>query len=169
MALTAYTFDETWHIDAPVDEVWPVITDVLGYPAWWPQFVRVKRLDATSGPGARVRVRVKSALPYWMHFTLELAHEEPLRLSETRCSGDLNGFMRWTLTPEESGTRLHFREEVRTGKQLLNVLAPLLKPAFAWNHRIMMRQGERGLSRLLRERRMAAAAAPTPAHQLARI
>src|SRR5262249_16227647 len=130
------------------EQVWRYITDVPNYPAWWPQFVRVKRLNDLEDVGARVKVRVKSALPYYMHFTLEATHREPPWIAEVRASGDLNGCVRWELTPEGTGTRLHFHEEVRTGKQLLNVLAPLFKPAFAWNHRIMMTHGEQGLRRI---------------------
>lgn len=154
MPLTAYVFDETWEVDAPVEDVWAVITDVPNYPAWWPQFVRTKRLNALDRVGAKVRVRVKSALPYWMHFQLELLElmeQDQPRLSVVNTTGDLVGWMRWELTPTATGTRLHFREEVRTGKRLLNVLAPLFKPAFAWNHRIMMRHGLAGLRQRLRE------------------
>jgi len=49
----------------------------------------------------------------------------------------------------EAGARLHFEEIVITGKPLLNVLAPLFKPFFAWNHEIMMRRREQGLRHLL--------------------
>jgi hypothetical protein len=44
-----------------------------------------------------------------------------------------------------------FDESVRTGKLLLNVFAPLFKPLFAWNHRMMMASGEQGLRRYLAE------------------
>lgn len=132
--------------------MWAVITDVPNYPAWWPQFVRTKRLNALDGVGATVRVRVKSALPYWMHFQLELVEQGQPRVSVVNTTGDLVGWMRWELSPTATGTRLHFREEVRTGKRLLNVLAPLFKPTFAWNHRIMMRHGLAGLRLRLRER-----------------
>jgi hypothetical protein len=33
----------------------------------------------------------------------------------------------------------------------MNLLAPLLKPLFAWNHNWVMTEGEKGLTRYLRE------------------
>jgi hypothetical protein len=60
--------------------------------------------------------------------------------------------MRWTLTPAAEGTWLRFEEEVRTGKRLLDLMAPVAKPLFAWNHGIMMRHGEAGLRRELEAR-----------------
>jgi len=84
-----------------------------------------------------------------MFFEVEAVHEEPPRLTEAVVRGDLNGTMKWTLHPEGSGTRLCFEEIVITGKPLLNVLAPLFKPFFAWNHEIMMRRREQGLRHLL--------------------
>jgi len=53
--------------------------------------------------------------------------------------------MRWRLDAEGDGTHLIFDEPVRTGKPLLNVLAPLFKPLFGWNHKVMMQSGELGL------------------------
>jgi hypothetical protein len=34
----------------------------------------------------------------------------------------------------------------------MNLLAPIARPLFAWNHDVIMRQGEEGLSRYLRGR-----------------
>ena len=66
-------------------------------------------------------------------------------IAEVRASGDLNGTMRWTLTPKDRGTQIDFAEDVTTGKRLLNALAPIAKPFFAWNHTIMMKHGQAGL------------------------
>lgn len=162
MAITEYRFDETWHLDAPPEQVWPFIIDLPNYPKWWPQFLEVTRLNDLDGIGALVSVHVRAALPYHMNFDLELVRQIRPRLSEVRCSGDLNGWMRWDFYPEGDGTRLRFREQVRTGKEMLNRLAPVFKPAFAWNHEDMMRQGERGLRAALHGARRAGAAALTP-------
>ncbi len=147
--LRRYEFREQWYVNAPIERVWPVIRDVSKYPTWWLQFVEAERRNDLDGVGAVVRVHAKSALPYHMFFEVEAVHEEPPRLTEAVVRGDLNGTMKWTLQPEGSGTRLYFEQIVITGKLLLNVLAPLFKPFFAWNHEIMMRRGEQGLRHLL--------------------
>lgn len=36
---------------------------------------------------------------------------------------------------------------VRTTERWMNLLAPLARPAFAWNHNVVMRQGGEGLAR----------------------
>lgn len=119
------------------------------YAAWWREFRDVVRLNTLDGVGARVAVRVKAALPYHMCFELESTRYGPPGVAAVTVRGDLNGWMRWTLTPAPGGTRARFEEEVRTGRRLLAVLAPVARPAFAWNHPRMMRTGEAGLRRAL--------------------
>lgn len=147
--LLGYYFCEEWSVAAPIDRVWTAIRDLEAYPRWWKEFVEVKRLNELDGVGSQVSVRAKAALPYHMHFTLETIREERPSLALVRVWGDLNGEMRWRLEPQGAGTHLIFDESVRTGKPLLNLLAPLFKPLFAWNHRVMMASGERGLRRHL--------------------
>jgi len=148
----AYRFVDRWHVDAPIEAVWPVIRDVSAYSRWWKEFVETRRQNDVEGVGAVVWVHAKSALPYHMYFEVEAVREEPPRLTAVRVRGDLNGEMMWSLEPDAQGTRLTFEETVVTGKALLTLLAPLFKPLFAWNHTIMMRNGEAGLRRILGER-----------------
>jgi uncharacterized protein YndB with AHSA1/START domain len=147
--LRGYYFCERWFVAAPIEDVWTAIRDVEGYPRWWNEFLEVKRLNNVEGVGSRVSVHAKAALPYHMYFTLEAIMEDRPRAAVSKVSGDLNGEMRWRLESAGGGTRLVFDEAVRTGKPLLNALAPLFKPLFAWNHKVMMTSGERGLRRYL--------------------
>ncbi len=148
-ARNTYTFHEQWTVPVPPQAAWKLIANLETYPRWWKEFLSVTRLNEVKGVGARFAVYVKSALPYHMRFTLEsIRYDEP-ETSEVLVSGDLNGTMRWTLEPTGQGTRMIFEEEVYTGKPVLNVLAPVGRPAFAWNHRIMMKHGEQGLRNAL--------------------
>jgi uncharacterized protein YndB with AHSA1/START domain len=147
--LWGYYFCERWFVAAPIEDVWAAIRDVEGYPRWWNEFVDAKRLNEVEGVGSRVMVHAKAALPYHMYFTLEATIEDRPKIAVSKVWGDLNGEMRWRLEPGGGGTRLVFDEAVRTGKPLLNALAPLFKPLFAWNHKVMMASGERGLRRYL--------------------
>ncbi|MGH2402870.1 MAG: SRPBCC family protein [bacterium] len=151
--LTEYHFREQWFVGASIEDVWPIIRKVANYPGWWTEFLEATKRNDIDGPGGIVAVHVKAALPYHMHFEIEAVREEPPRIAEVRVRGDLNGSMLWRLVPERGGTRLFFEETVTTGKTVLNVLAPLFKPLFAWNHEIMMKHGEEGLRRLLAGRR----------------
>ena len=145
----AYHFRDQWFVEAPVEAVWPIIRDVSTYSRWWRDFAETRRRNDIDGVGAVVWIHAKSALPYHMYFEVEAISEKPPHLAAVQVRGDLNGEMVWKLSSEAGGTRLVFEETVTTGKTLLTVLAPLLKPLFAWNHAIMMRNGERGLRRLL--------------------
>ncbi len=120
------------------------------------EFLEVTPLNDIEGVGARAAVHVKAALPYHMRFELESVLYDRPHAAEVEVRGDLVGRMRWLLVPYAGGTYLVFEEEVRTGKELLNVLAPLGKPFFAWNHRMMMRHGQQGLREALSARASAA-------------
>jgi carbon monoxide dehydrogenase subunit G len=150
-----YYFCETWRVAAPIDRVWTAIRDLEAYSRWWTEFVEVKRLNDLDGVGSQVAVHAKAALPYHMYFTLETVVEERPRLAIVKVWGDLDGEMRWQLETDGSGTNLIFDESVRTGKLLLNMFAPVFKPLFAWNHRVMMASGERGLQGYLVQNRRA--------------
>ncbi len=149
MSLTEYHFLERWHADAAPDAVWGLVADPLTYARWWSEFREVRPLNDLRGVGARVAVHVKATLPYHMRFELETIRYDRPHAAEVAVSGDLVGRMRWVLAPYGNGTYVVFEEEVRTGKALLNLLAPIGKPFFAWNHRIMMRHGEAGLAAAL--------------------
>ena len=156
MKPNVYRFDESWSAAAPPEAVWELVADPGTYAQWWPQFLEITQLNDVEGVGALVEVRVKSVLPYHMRFRLESTRYEQPHLAEVQASGDLNGVMRWTLAAAATGTRLSFHEEVYTEKRLLSFFAPIAKPLFAWNHRIMMKRGKQGLRDELARRRGAA-------------
>lgn len=140
-----------WHLEAPVQEVWEVISKPLEWPQWWPgvvQVTEVRKGDSRSLGGIQ-RYTWKSQLPYALIFTLELTEREEEKLLKGRASGDLEG---WGITyfyktPE--GTLVRYEWQVATLKPWMNRLAFLLKPVFAYNHRVVMRWGAKALARKL--------------------
>lgn len=149
MALNDYHFMVGWYLDAPPEEVWPLLADPRTYTEWWPEFKTVTRLNDLEGVGARVAADVKSFLPYHLRFELESIRYEAPHVAEVRSIGDLDGIMRWLLVPYATGTYVVFDETVRTPSRLMTLLAPVGRPFFSWNHARMMRHGEAGLRRLL--------------------
>jgi hypothetical protein len=98
----------------------------------------------------RFLMRVRSLLPYYLEFVSERSRDEPAAgVLEARLIGDLDGFSRWTISADGDGARLVFEEEVVTRKRWLNLLAPIARPAFKFNHALMMRRGEAGLRTFL--------------------
>lgn len=116
------------------------------YPAWWRQVRNTKPIDEFT-----CELEIRSSLPYSLFMTAHHSRKDPdAGVLEARLTGDLIGHSRWTMAPtrDGTGTRLTFGEEVEVQRPLLRRLS-FARPAFRFNHTLMMRAGERGLSRHL--------------------
>lgn len=138
----SYSFAASWVTPASVADVAETVLDLERYPEWWPQVLAVAKL----GPDT-ARVLCRSALPYTLDLVLDAVSREAPVL-EVAVSGDLDGWVRWTLAPVEGGTRTDFEQEVAvTGA--LAVSSYVARPLLHWNHHRMMRGCEEGLSHRL--------------------
>jgi uncharacterized protein YndB with AHSA1/START domain len=149
--LANYSFVTVWHADAPVERVWDAIYHPLRWPEWWKGVVGTQELEPgdDAGVGAVHRYTWKSALPYKLEFDMRVTKVEPNVLLEGEAFGELEGTGVWTFTPTEHGTTVRYNWDIRTTRPWMNALAPLLKPAFEWNHDWVMNSGGRGLAALL--------------------
>lgn len=138
-----YTFTADWTMPAPIEEVAAVLDDLERYPEWWPQV----RAVASLGPTA-ARVLCRSTLPYTLDLVLEAISRSAPTL-EVAVSGDLDGVVRWHLTPQSFGTRMEFEQEVEVGGALA-LLSYAARPVLVWNHHRMMAGCEDGLRERLR-------------------
>jgi len=136
-----FHFVNVWRLKYRPEEVYRVLEDVGGYPRWWPEVRGVDRIDDST-----VRIVARSVLPYSLTFqATDSRQDEKAGVLEIDMRGDLEGFSRWTIEPERSGTRATFEEEVITRRESLRRLAVVARPFFRWNHAVMMRHGRRGL------------------------
>ncbi len=153
MASNVFRFDEVWEIPGhPPDAVWEVLSDAELLPLWWGDVYReVVPLNSLGKGkvGARARARARGALPYELNFEIEAAELEPGRLVTVKTYGDFDGLWRATLSPSGNGTRVDLLWQVTVERPILKFLAPLLRPAFAWNHRWTTPRGEAGLKKYL--------------------
>ncbi|MDQ1667569.1 MAG: hypothetical protein QOH75_3600 [Actinomycetota bacterium] len=141
MGRNTYSFRSIWHADARPDEVYRALREVDDYPAWWPEVSRVEPVD-----DATYDMVVRSLLPYDLVFRTVRSREDPdERVLEASMVGDLTGFSRWTIMASGHRTRMVFEEQVEAQKRLLRRLGIVARPAFAANHELMMRHGQRGL------------------------
>jgi uncharacterized protein YndB with AHSA1/START domain len=142
-----YEFLTTWCVDAPVDAVYDVLSDPGGYPRWWKGVQSVEQLEA--GEADRVgqfdRYTWRSVLPYTLGFDMRIVRAERPYLIEGHARGELEGVGVWRLY-EGNGTAVVYDWQVRTTKLWMNMLGPLARPAFRWNHDLVMRQGGVGLA-----------------------
>jgi hypothetical protein len=145
--LAHYEFVTDWRIDAPLEAVWEALADSLRWPEWWRGVRAVEEIARGDehGIGNVRRYTFRSALPYDLVFTMRTTHVEPLTALDGHATGELEGEGRWRLRAAGGGTLVRYEWDVRTTRQWMNVLAPLLRPLFAWNHNVVMRWGEEGL------------------------
>jgi hypothetical protein len=146
-----YAFTTIWHVAAPVAPVWMAITETERWPQWWRGVETVVRLHAgdSRGIGALYRYTWKSKLPYPLSFEMETTHIEPFQRIEGHARGELQGLGCWSFNEADGITTVRYDWIVSTTKAWMNLLAPLARPVFVWNHDVVMAWGYDGLVRLL--------------------
>lgn len=142
-----YQFLTTWCIEAPIESAFEVLNDAASYPLWWKSVrsVEVLKQGDAATVGELDRFTWRSVLPYSLTFDLRVSHVERPHLIEGRATGELEGVGTWRLY-DGDGVAIVYEWRVRTTKRWMNLVGPLARPAFAWNHDIVMRQGGRGLA-----------------------
>ena len=145
-----YRFVTQWRIHAPREAVWDALFYSERWPRWWKGLERVEELEP--GDAGRIgcirRFTWKGALPYRLAVDMRLTCAERPQFLESQATGELEGTGRWSLREADGATLARYEWSVRTTKRWMNWLAPAARPAFAWNHDVVMRGGERGLKKL---------------------
>ncbi|GAA1294178.1 SRPBCC family protein [Streptomyces sanglieri] len=137
-----YRFVSIWDLPAPPAAVYEILERADDYPRWWPQVREVTAVDGTTGT-----TRIRSLLPYDLVLTVRERRRDPrARVIEATLSGDLDGWIRWTVGPHDGGSRAVYEQEVEVRRRLMRLLAVPGRPVFRANHALMMRAGRRGLA-----------------------
>jgi uncharacterized protein YndB with AHSA1/START domain len=146
-----YRFLTTWCIAAPIEPVWDAIYDSERWPEWWRGVESVVEIAPGDGDGIGQVARYvwKSRLPYELAFEIVTTRVERPHLLEGQASGELAGTGRWRLFEAGEATAVLYEWNVRTTRAWMNLLAPLARPVFGWNHDYVMRNGGEGLARRL--------------------
>jgi hypothetical protein len=160
MPSNVFRFEESWELpDAKVGEVYRVLAHGELLPLWWKGvYLEAHKLSDTKEPtvGDRLRVRARGFLPYELNFVIEAVELDPGRKVAVKTVGDFEGL--WTATLSQRGTGVHVDLvwQVTVLRPILKFLAPVLRPAFAWNHRWTTPRGEKGLREYLADTRRGA-------------
>jgi hypothetical protein len=151
-----------WHLEAAIDRVWEALVATPEWPSWWRYVHAVEEIEpgGADGLGALRRLTWSSRLPYRLSFLMRASAMRRPTFMEGTAEGDLQGTGRWHLESEQSTTRVRYEWTVATTARWMNILAPLLAPAFRWNHDQVMAEGGRGLARYLGVRLLSLTAPP---------
>ncbi len=149
--MAEYAFLTRWHIGAPLEAVWNEIYRGERWTQWWKGLERVETLSTGDAQdiGSVRRFTWKSLLPYRLVVDMRTVQVEPPTMLELHATGELAGTGIWRLSREGEGTLVQYEWNVKTTKPWMNILAPIARPLFSWNHDILMRWGESGLKHLL--------------------
>jgi hypothetical protein len=146
-----YEFVTIWHVQAPIDRVWNELYHSNDWPRWWKgvESVVEMRKGDESGVGSIRRYTWKSKLPYRLSFDMETIRIEPPSLLEGIAIGELQGRGLWQLSTERNETIVRYDWRVETTKPWMNLLSPIARPLFEWNHNVVMSWGAQGLAQRL--------------------
>ncbi len=146
-----YSFLTTWLLDSPREPVWEAIYAQERWPEWWRGVEEATevRPGEDGGVGSVARMVWKSLLPYRVEFEITTTRVERPHLLEADAVGELAGVGRWRLYEHEGATAVLYEWNVATTKRWMNLLAPVARPAFKWNHDWVMARGGEGISKLL--------------------
>ena len=149
--MAEYHFVSIWQIQAPIHRVWEEIYHTERWPSWWKYVVGVDELEpgAANGVGKRLHLLFRTRLPYTLGFDVRVTRVQPPSELVAETTGELEGTGRWTLTSVDGGTRVRCNWDIRTTRRWMNLLAPVGRPAFSWNHDELMREGAQSLARRL--------------------
>ena len=146
-----YKFVTIWRIKAPLESVWNEIYHSLDWPTWWKgveDVVEVQKGDE-NGVGSIHRYTWKSKLPYKLSFDMKTVRIEPPLLLEGVAIGELQGRGLWQLSSEGGETVVRYDWNVETTKRWMNLLSPVARPLFEWNHNVVMNWGAESLEKRL--------------------
>jgi hypothetical protein len=112
---------------------------------------RVDQLDSggPDGVGRRQHLVFTTRLPYRLGFDLQTHRVQAPTILEAVATGELEGVGRWTLSPDDGWTLVRYNWDVHTTTWWMNLLAPIARPAFTWNHDALMLDAANSLARQL--------------------
>ncbi len=155
--MAEYRFLTTWCLEAPIEPVWEAIHDFERWPEWWRgvENVEVLKEGGDYGIGSLSRHTWRSRIPYPVRFDVRTTRVERPLLMEGVATGELAGEGRWRLFEARDATAVLYEWNIHTTRSWMNLLAPVARPVFAWNHHWVMRHGGEGLAQRLGTRLLA--------------
>lgn len=149
--MAEFSLQSTWHIEAPLNDVFAAVLDSLVWPEWWPGAEKVEALASgdTAGIGSIRRYAWQGKLPYRLVVDVRVTRIELMVAIEGCASGDLEGIGSWRFSRQGPVSVVCFEWHVRPTRWWMALISPLARRAFVRNHALIMAQGGAGLARQL--------------------
>ena len=151
--MASYRFLTTWLLESAREPVFEAIHDQERWPEWWRGVEEAEELrpgdDRADGVGSLSRLVWRSRLPYRVEFEVTTRRVERPRLMEGHAVGELTGTGLWRLFEQDGVTAVLYDWNVATTRAWMNLLAPVARPVFEWNHDWVMARGGEGIAALL--------------------
>ena len=144
-----YRFLTTWLLECERERVWEAIFDSEAWPTWWRGVERVVEIEPgdADGVGQLGRYTWRSKLPYELTFETRTTRVERPHLLEGDASGELAGHRdAGACSSRTASPRSSTSGTSRTTKWWMNLLAPIARPVFEWNHDWVMGNGGEGIA-----------------------
>jgi uncharacterized protein YndB with AHSA1/START domain len=141
--MASFRFVTVWKIDAPLEAVWDALLRFEAWPTWWKgvESVEVLAPGDANRIGFRSRQVWRSKLPYTLRFAGAIVAVKPMSLIELTSEGELAGTGRMRFASDGAMTTFQY------DWNWMNLLAPVARPIFAWNHGVIMDWGAEGLAK----------------------
>ncbi len=145
---TRYHFVTEIRLTATPGEVWGALEKSEDWPDWWRWLVHAEVLEEgdEQGLGRRVRNRVSTPLGYRLTYDGTATRLVEPSLLEFIATGDLAGTGQLRIVGKAAETDITFHWMVATTRRWMNLLVPIARPLFAWNHNRLMIDFARGLA-----------------------
>ena len=138
-----FAVDRSVTIAVSPEELWSAVVRVDQMPVWWPWLE-----DFRSGPveaGESATFTVRAPLPYRLRFEVTLDEVVASRRLAVSVAGDLAGWARLDVEPDELGCRAAVSWLLRPQRRLIVVASRLARPLLAWGHDRIVAEGARQL------------------------
>lgn len=153
-----YEWDTEWQIDAPLSDVYRVMTTPHDQQKWWPSMQVAQVTEHSDGrPGGTIVYHVKQAQSvarFMPPFVIRAVTEdvEPERRTRSVVDGDLIGVLDTLFYARpDGGTRIRYHWYVRVRNPLLNFSGFFFTSVFRASHDHVMDEGEQGLQHYMRQ------------------
>lgn len=149
-----YDWDTEWNIDAPLPDVYRIMTNPDEQRHWWPSMEVVHFAARVGGlPGGTITYHVRQAqsvarLVRPFVITAVTEDVEPERRTRSVVTGDLIGVLETLFYARpDGGTRIRYHWYVRVRNPIFNLAGFFAAPMFRASHDHVMDEGEAGLNR----------------------